>query len=1003
MKIGVIADDLTGANDVGVQFFKNGFPVITFLGLDEFLSTSEKQHKFFHKQIVAIIDSESRFNSPSTAYKKVRTIAKFFKEKKIGKIYKKLDSTLRGNIGSEIDALLDEFEVSFIPVIPAFPEMGRITLNGLHYVDGILLEKSEYARDPNNPVKKSYLPELINSRYKTAHINKDIISKGTNSVLQEIKNSIKSKVKIISFDAVLNKDIDVLASALKSEKIVCGAAGLASRLAYYWKKEFNIDKHKLKVEVPIKNSHILGVIGSVKETTREQVDSVKNYATVKNYIFKYRNFSSAARCNNLGQSQLFTIIKKILNKKDVFLYSGSKIVAAVPPGDKKYTSQISNELGNLTKVIIKNTNIDKLILSGGDIAIKVCKKLGIKCMVILSEVLTGVPLVLGIARKKSFLIVTKPGGFGDRNAFKIILDKLKKFKQILLIIIWSSQCYSGTNSYYEFYTGGYISRNMYEIPRNIRVITSDEIEVVNARNLGEALEKNGVFVKSFGSFGSHSNASSRGFNETNLLVLLDGRSINDPKSSAIDLNEIPLEIIDRIEIINGSVSSVYGNAGVSGCINIITKDTKRKITNLQGSYGSFNTQIYRITASNEFLDFQHLLAGNVSLTDGSRSNSYDAKNLSGKFQYKFSDNIDINLLGIYYNNNRNLPGKIDAITPAANEKKEKGYIDLELNTRFSYASSVRTKLYGNMTKYKEKPFETVLQYNTDDISTLGTNIVYILELGSLNIFSGGVNVYQNKLLSQNKLLDKTEDYKETVTAVFMQNQTNLLQFLYVDINMRHEYSSLFGSVFSPSLNVKYPFSTRTSIIGSIGKSFRTPTFEEISVLQEAKTEKAINYEVGFEQIFSSANIKINLFRYDIDNFHHSKEQIKASMNGIEFNTEVFPFKGFRVGSIYTYTDPKNKDKDEVLRDTKKHSFNLNLTHKTDFGLTTYLYGEYFETYSDILLSGSWSKTGLKLTQQFTRLISVFVAVDNLLNKEYEIIQRYPMPGREIYGGINIKF
>ena len=999
--IGVIADDLTGSNDVGIQFFNAGFPTVTFLermGTVPFFFEKEGQSPFF--SFVAVVDSESRFNSSSVAYKKVRSIAKFFKENRIKRIYKKLDSTLRGNIGPEIDALIDEFDVSFVPVIPAFPELGRTTLNGMHYVDGILLEKSEYASDPKNPVKESFLPEVIKSKYKIVHINKNVISKGVNTVLSEIKIAIRSNVRIISFDAVSDRDMDIIANALKSERVVCGSAGMAGRLGKFWKREFVLSGGQYKPVDTCSRAHILGIIGSVKGTTRQQVDFLKRN---KNTIIKDYVFNPGFTVNS--RKKIVQDISGLLNKKDVFLYSASGKILV------KYSARIADELGMITKNIIKNSKVNKLVLSGGDIAVNVCKHLGIRSMVILSEVLTGIPMVLGLAKGKRFRIVTKSGGFGNKNALKIVLSKLRKYILIIAVCVFTvSQVYSDVDESSKFFSTG-IPQSSYEVPRNTETIKIDEIEICGARNVGEVLEKHGIFIREYGSFGSQSFASSRGFDKNDILILLDGRPVNDPKSGAIDLNEIPLEIVDRIEIINGPNSSLYGQGAISSTLNIITKDTPRAdITDIHGSYARWNTQIYRVTTGSELEGFRYLLAGNISLSDGSRINSnYDGKNLSGKFKYKFSDNTQVKLLGIYYNSSRNLPGKTDFLTPEANDKKGKGYLDLEFDSQFSYSSGIKIKLYGNTEKYKSKESK-ISEEISDNISTLGINAIYRCQLASLNVFTAGINFYQNKLDS-----NKMGNPQETVKAVFAQNHTNLLDFLFVDISGRFDNSSLFGSQFNPSIGIKYPFLSNMSIIGNISRYFRTPTFEEISVRPGFDTEKGWNYEVGIENIFSSGNLKTGIFRYDIDDFiypvrndlsngiYNKTNQLKASMQGVDISIEVVPVKGLKFGSIYRYVDPKNKDTGEILKDTEKHSVNLNLTHKTDFGLITYIYGKYVETYSDVLLSGSWSKFGLKLTQNLNRFMSVFFAADNVLDKQYEIITGYLMSAREISGGLNIKF
>src|SRR5699024_4782106 len=146
--------DLTGANDTGVQFANQGLRTTVL-----FSDTTLKQTHV--KDDVVVLNSDSRALEPKEAYQIVYQQASRLQEFGIKNIFKKIDSTMRGNIGYEADAVMDVFNYTTAFVVPAFPSSKRVTVNGRHYVDQVPLAETEFAHDPATPVKESYIPDLL--------------------------------------------------------------------------------------------------------------------------------------------------------------------------------------------------------------------------------------------------------------------------------------------------------------------------------------------------------------------------------------------------------------------------------------------------------------------------------------------------------------------------------------------------------------------------------------------------------------------------------------------------------------------------------------------------------------------------------------------------------------------------------------------------------------------------------------------------------------------------
>ena len=153
----IIADDFTGALDTGVQFAKNGARVLVSLNRNCDLSSPYSDAQ------VLVLDAETRHLPYEVAGSRIRTIATAAAAAGIRRIMKKTDSALRGNVGAELTALLESSGQKVLHFLPAFPEMGRTTENGIHYVGGIPVNKSVFGRDPFEPVRRSDIAGIIRS------------------------------------------------------------------------------------------------------------------------------------------------------------------------------------------------------------------------------------------------------------------------------------------------------------------------------------------------------------------------------------------------------------------------------------------------------------------------------------------------------------------------------------------------------------------------------------------------------------------------------------------------------------------------------------------------------------------------------------------------------------------------------------------------------------------------------------------------------------------------
>ena len=242
----IIADDFTGALDTGAQFSSRGIDTFV-VEIDHF-----QVEKVPKDTQVLVVDSRTRHASAEEAYDRIAKIVGTGQQLGIRLLYIKVDSTMRGNIGSSLAAAIDTWGRNAMCVFaPAFPALQRLTIDGHQYVDGEPLENTEMKNDPFTPVKSGYLPELI--AYQTNILTECVDS----DKLKTIDCECTSR-KIVVVDAKCEADMNTIASYLycKPQIIMSGSAGLANEIAKY------LENKKIKKEER-KNTNLLIVESAV--------------------------------------------------------------------------------------------------------------------------------------------------------------------------------------------------------------------------------------------------------------------------------------------------------------------------------------------------------------------------------------------------------------------------------------------------------------------------------------------------------------------------------------------------------------------------------------------------------------------------------------------------------------------------------------------------------------------------------------------------------------------
>ena len=426
--IGIVADDLTGANDTALQFHIRGANTQILLN-PEILPENRLSTQ------VWAMPTETRNLPPSEAYGRVKSTVELLKDKLgIEFFYKKIDSTLRGNIAVETLAMLEVLDWDAAVLLPAFPQEGRITVGGYHMLKGVLIERTEHARDPQSPIYESHIPTLLKKQLPEEHsdligqIEMTTVIKGAGPVLQKLNSLISEGKKLIVADAMTTTDIEqiVLAMEKSSYKILpCGSAGCAQVLGNIWLPEMS-NQHDFKT---IQAMPKFIVSGSATKLTAQQLQKLEDDEEFENTYF------ISLTLENIMQKIPDELVDRIcanLIKKNVVVVHTSNIVADEQElcsvlferemSKTDLAEKICNYLAELTKQVFARKEA-VLISIGGETSYKCCKAIETNSLQVIDSVQPAIPLCLDT---KAQWIVTKSGNLGSVN---VLIDILKYFEQ----------------------------------------------------------------------------------------------------------------------------------------------------------------------------------------------------------------------------------------------------------------------------------------------------------------------------------------------------------------------------------------------------------------------------------------------------------------------------------------------------------------------------------------------------------------------------------------------
>ena len=415
----VIADDFTGALDTGVQLSKQGIPVLVTTVTNGFFAEASSDIE------VLVLDIESRHVIAEDAAQIVFRVAREAINVGIKRIYKKTDSTLRGNIGAELMALLDASGGNQLAFIPAFPKGHRTTVNGIQYLKSVEINQTVFAQDLFDPVIHSSVADTIKqqSTVATDTITKDRYGEA---------GKLYPEKTICIFDAETDDDLIQLGYALRDAdrlRFIAGCAGFAGILP----QVLELKNKELKWKNCSKN--ILIVSGSVNPISMEQLEYAKKIGyqaltlspeskLVQNYIETENGQAFINNAVDLMNTGKRVIIEAVCSSDQISQTEKYAIDEGYALQDIHI--QIARNIGEIVKQILSKTEIENLVVFGGDTLYGIMEKIDCDRIFPIMEVASGIAAAIAVTPKKSIRLITKAGGLGGRE----IISRIESFIMI---------------------------------------------------------------------------------------------------------------------------------------------------------------------------------------------------------------------------------------------------------------------------------------------------------------------------------------------------------------------------------------------------------------------------------------------------------------------------------------------------------------------------------------------------------------------------------------------
>ena len=438
--IGAVADDLTGATTTGVLLARSKARTAVFFNEE----AAEKTEGIDELDAI-LISSNSRPLPANEAYDKVKSATIALKKMGVEYFSKRIDTTLRGGVGVEIDAMLDQMKEGTVAVVvPAMPQSRRILVGGYSVIDGVALINTPVAQDVRTPVKENYIPRLLEgqTRRKVGLVTLDKVLAGEEVIEEALAEQKKAGCEVIVVDGITLEDVENIAKAcinLRWDVVAVDPGPFTSKLAFY-REQISAEEPNIPPQADEAGKTVLIAAGSATPVTKKQMEilcqdprhvrvSVEPLPLIEggdvalDEVFKAVNKAAELlESDNQPRAILFetALHGELLNldeEDNKRHYAGGMSANRINAGLGMIISQLLEKVGK--------EKVAGLYTTGGDTMVNVCYQLGVECIEVMDYVIPQTDVGRLVGSKYSGLPVVGKGGLtGNDNTACDIVSRL---------------------------------------------------------------------------------------------------------------------------------------------------------------------------------------------------------------------------------------------------------------------------------------------------------------------------------------------------------------------------------------------------------------------------------------------------------------------------------------------------------------------------------------------------------------------------------------------------
>lgn len=566
-----------------------------------------------------------------------------------------------------------------------------------------------------------------------------------------------------------------------------------------------------------------------------------------------------------------------------------------------------------------------------------------------------------------------------------------------------------------------------DVTSNIEVITKEELEEKNFTNVSEALNTiSGIDITSNGGFGQTSFVRINGMHYTNTLVLIDGIRYNDITNGSAFPENILVSDIERIEIIKGAQSGIWGADASGGVVNIITKTAKSGFAgNINAEYGSFNTKKLAAGLSIKKEKFYAKLNANKVESNGFSSiapkgvdvdsledDSYENTTLSVKAGYNFNDSnkIDLSHIRIYSENEYDGGAWDDSLLDQANNNT----YSATSKSRFSKINFNHIDNFNNLNIYASQSFfkrEYPSGYTTlykGDIKEYGINSK--ISYGKKDFVLIGLD---RKEFEQDKSYEI--DYSNNGLFLTNSNSFNNGNTVLTE-SLRYDKYTSFKNKITGKIGFKHTFNDFV-FSSNYGTGYKAPSLYQLS--NDGGNDLKPEYNKSFDVALGYKDLEVRYFKNKIDDLieynyngtqfdysddYYSNVEGTSNLRGYEVSYNNDITQNTLLSLSYTNLIAKDKDKERLLR-VPKETVKLSLDY---YGIEDFhfnLNGKYIGDREDLndVQTGKYTVWNSVVNYTVNKDTSVYLKIDNIFDKYYQTVSGYASAKRSAYVGLKYSF